>query len=134
MAESGSSFLGFALATVAIMGSIKTATTFSMLVPIIAFIYPLFDITFAFCRRLAAKTSPFKADGMHLHHRLLKKGLSHVQATSVFYAASIILGILAVCSTKMDGKSVIYVFLTTLAVFIFILWKFGLIGIAKKKN
>ncbi len=134
MAESGSSFIGFTLAVVAIMGSAKTATTFSMLVPIIALIYPIFDIAFAFGRRILAGKSPFKADGMHLHHRLIKKGLNHKQATLVFYVATAILGILAVCSTKMDERSVIYVFLTTLVAFIILLWKFGLITITRPNN
>lgn len=133
MAESGSTFLGFALAMVAIMGSVKTAAAFSMLVPIIALIYPIFDIVFAVGRRLAAGKSPFKADGMHLHHRLLKMGLNHRQATCVFYVATIALGILAISSTQMDGRSVIYVFVATLAIFILLLWKFGLICFSRKR-
>lgn len=128
MAESGSSFLGFTLAVVSILGSVKTAAAFSMLVPIIALIYPLFDTIFAITRRLIAKKSPFQADGMHLHHRLLNMGLSHKQATFIFYLASIILGILAVLSTKMSGVSVIFVFFATLIIFILILIKFGLVN------
>lgn len=134
MAESGSTFLGFALAVVSIMGSVKTAAAFSILVPVIVLIYPLFDITFAVCRRLACGQNPFAADGMHLHHRLLKKGLSHVQATCVFYAASLILGVLAVCSTRMDERAVVYVFLATLLIFVFLLWKFGLIVFSRNKK
>ena len=134
MAESGSSFLGFALAVVAIMGSLKTAAAFSMLVPIIALIYPIFDIMFAFGRRIAAGKNPFKADGMHLHHRLLGKGLSHRQAACVFYAATLILGVLAICSTKMDGRSVVFVFIATVAAFLFLLWKFKLISFSKNKK
>lgn len=134
MAESGSSFLGFALAVVGIMGSVKTAATFSIIVPIIALIYPIFDIMFAFGRRIAAGKNPFEADGLHLHHRLLGKGLSHRQAACVFYAASIALGALAILSTKIDGQSVIYLFVGTLVVFMVLLWKFKLISFGKKKK
>ncbi len=134
MAESGSSFLGFVLAVVGIMGSVKTAAAFSMIVPLIALIYPIFDIAFAFGRRILAGKNPFKADGMHLHHRLLRKGLSHRQSACVFYLASVVLGILAILSSKMDGRSVIYLFVGTFVVFIGLLWKFGLISFGKKEQ
>ncbi len=134
MAESGSSFLGFGLAVLAIMGSVKTAATFSMLVPIIALIYPIFDTVFAVARRLAAGKSPFKPDGRHLHHRLLGMGLSHKQATFVFYAASLVLGGLAIASTRLDGRSVVYLFLSTMLVFVLLLWKFGLISFRIRKK
>lgn len=134
MAESGSTFLGFSIAVVSIMGSVKTATVFSILAPVIVLIYPLFDIIFAVGRRLACGKNPFAADGMHLHHRLLKKGLSHAQATCVFYLASIILGILAICSTKMQERNVVYMFLITILVFIVLLWKFKLITFPQKKK
>jgi len=48
-------------------------------------IYPLTDTLRAFTLRILNKKSPFSADRIHLHHRLLNKGYTH------FYASLIIL-------------------------------------------
>lgn len=133
MADAGSNFLGFALATVSIMGSVKTAAAFSMIVPIMVLIIPIFDTLFAIARRLIAGKSPFKADGMHLHHRLLKMGLSQTKVTGIFYVASILLGILAIFSTKMSGFSTVAVFIVAGLVFIMVLVKFKLIRIFRRR-
>lgn len=126
MADSGSTFLGFALAVVSVMGSVKTAAVFSMLVPIMVLIIPIFDTLFAIGRRLLAGKSPFSADGLHLHHRIMKKGLNQHQTVLIFYAVSIILGVIAVLSVGVNGAVAAVICLATISVFICALWKFGL--------
>ena len=44
-------------------------------------IIPLFDTLRVFVIRIAHRQSPFHPDMNHLHHRVLKLGLSHVEAT-----------------------------------------------------
>lgn len=41
------------------------------------FVVPVFDTLRVFSVRIAHKTSPFKADSNHIHHKLLALGLSH---------------------------------------------------------
>lgn len=43
--------------------------------------YPLFDLLRVFAVRIKAGKSPFDPDANHIHHRLLRLGLSHIQAT-----------------------------------------------------
>lgn len=62
--------------------------------PIIAmsFVFvPLFDLFRVFTIRIIKKKSPFYPDQNHLHHLLLKLGLSHLRATVVLSALSILI-------------------------------------------
>lgn len=43
--------------------------------------YPLFDLLRVFAIRIKAGKSPFTADSNHIHHRLLRIGLDHKEAT-----------------------------------------------------
>ena len=56
---------------------------------ILILIYPLSDTLRAFVIRVYKKQSPFVADRIHLHHRLLNKGVSHWRASVTILIASI---------------------------------------------
>jgi hypothetical protein len=51
---------------------------------------PLFDTMRVFTVRVWNKQSPFKADRNHMHHLLLKLGLSHMQVTILLSALHVI--------------------------------------------
>lgn len=57
-----------------------------ILLPLAVLIIPLLDFALAVFRRLRAGKSPFSADRLHLHHRLLDMGHSHFHAVLIFYA------------------------------------------------
>lgn len=46
-------------------------------------VLPLFDTLRVFILRMYRGDSPFRADKQHLHHRLLRLGLSHLQSTLI---------------------------------------------------
>jgi UDP-GlcNAc:undecaprenyl-phosphate GlcNAc-1-phosphate transferase len=127
MGDAGSNFLGYSLAVLSILGMVKIAAAFSMLIPILILAVPIFDTLFAIIRRLAAGKSPFEADKMHLHHRIMDRGISHKKTTCIIYGISLILGVVSVFSMKLDASIVPYVFGFTVIVFILLLWKLGLI-------
>ena len=56
---------------------------------ILLLIYPLTDTLRAFIIRVYKKQSPFVADRIHLHHRLLNKGISHWRASVTILISSI---------------------------------------------
>ena len=56
---------------------------------ILLLIYPLADTLRAFVIRVYKKQSPFVADRIHLHHRLLNKGASHWRASVTILISSI---------------------------------------------
>lgn len=132
MGDAGSAFLGYCLAVLSIMGMVKVAAAFSMLVPIMILAVPIFDTGFAIIRRLIAGKSPFEADRKHLHHRIMDKGYSHRQTVYAIYAITIVLSIIAVCSMNITDTSILIIFFATAVTFMFILWKTGVINFIDK--
>ena len=96
MGDTGSTFLGFMLATLSIQGVFKSYAVISFAVPLLILGLPLFDALFAMIRRILRGQSPMTADRGHLHHRLVDMGFSHKQTVFILYAISGVLGITAV--------------------------------------
>lgn len=96
MGDTGSTFLGFILATLSIQGVFKSYAVISFAVPLLILGLPLFDAVFAMIRRIIKGQSPMKADRGHLHHRLIDMGFSQKQTVFILYAISGVLGITAV--------------------------------------
>jgi UDP-GlcNAc:undecaprenyl-phosphate GlcNAc-1-phosphate transferase len=115
MGDSGSLFLGFSLATLSIMGSLKLATAFSLIVPFIIFLVPIFDTAFAILRRIIRKKSIFEGDRRHFHHRLLDLGFSPLQAVLFIYFLSTVFSILAVYSSQVRNRTGYFLFAISLA-------------------
>jgi len=96
MGDTGSTFLGFMLATLSIQGVFKSYAVISFAVPLLILGLPLFDASFAMIRRVLTGKSPMMADRGHLHHRLIDMGFSQKQTVFILYAISGVLGITAV--------------------------------------
>ena len=96
MGDTGSTFLGFILATLSIQGVFKSYAVISFAVPLLILGLPLFDAMFAMIRRIYHGQSPMSADRGHLHHRLIDMGFSQKQTVFILYAISGVLGITAV--------------------------------------
>lgn len=99
MGDTGSTFLGFVLATVSIEGLFKFYTIISFAVPFLMLGLPLFDTCFAILRRLSKGQSPMAPDRSHVHHRLIDMGFNQKQAVAILYVVSAILGLSAVVLT-----------------------------------
>lgn len=99
MGDTGSTFLGFILATTSIQGLFKAYAAISFAVPFLILGLPIFDICFAVIRRVAHHKSPMEADRGHIHHRLIDMGFSQKQTVAIAYVLSGILGLAAVLLT-----------------------------------
>ncbi len=86
MGDGGSYFLGFALAAISIVGPAKGLTSVSLLLPMLILSLPLADMSAVIMGRLSEGRSPFYPDRRHLHHRLLRAGLSHRRTVVLIYA------------------------------------------------
>lgn len=108
MGDGGSYFIGFMLAVISITGLVKGATAIT--IPLIVLAVPIFDMTLVIVSRLIRRKSPFEADKSHLHHRLLKVGLSHRWAVLFIYALTLWMGCWAFMIVQIPyGKSIIAV-------------------------
>lgn len=89
MGDSGAYFLGLTLAMLSIYSGAKLATAALVLG------FPIVDALWAATRRLAKRTSPFRADRQHFHHLLLDAGMSQPQAVLTLYAVAVVFGLVA---------------------------------------
>lgn len=115
LGDCGSLFVGFALAAVAVRGSMKASTAVALLVPVLALALPLFDTSLAVARRLATGRSVFEADADHVHHRLLRRGFSPSGALIVLYVAAAVFAALALLTTLNPRYQVVGVVVIVLA-------------------
>lgn len=99
MGDTGSLFLGFNLAALSVMG-FKEALFVSFIVPIVVLGVPLWDTFFAIVRRIVNKKPISSPDKGHLHHCLLKMGLSHRTTVLTIYLISIFFGTIAIVLSK----------------------------------
>lgn len=102
MGDTGSMFLGYILAAVSILGTVKSAATIALVVPIVALGLPIMDTAFAIIRRYSNGRPIFKPDKGHLHHRLLEMGLTQKQAVLLMYVISGCLGLSAIALTEVN--------------------------------
>ena len=116
MGDTGSLMLGYALATLSVIGVFKFNAIVSFLVPFLILGIPFGDTLLAIVRRISHHQSPFKADRGHLHHKLVDMGFSQKSAVLILYAISALLGICAVMFTGNYVRVAIYVFLIGIAV------------------
>ena len=99
MGDTGSTFLGFTLATLSVLGLFKLYAVISFVVPFIILGFPIFDTCSAFTRRIMKGQNPMKADRSHTHHKLIDMGMNQKQAVATLYVISAILGLSAVVLT-----------------------------------
>ena len=112
MGDSGSYFLGYMLAALSIMGSMKSQATVALLVPFIAMGLPLMDTLLAPIRRFILGQRLFHPDKDHLHHRLLNLGLTHRYAVLTLYGITILMGILSLLLVYIrDDRAAMILFL-----------------------
>jgi len=102
MGDSGSNFLGFTLATIAMLGMAKTYALMSIVLPVIILGLPIFDTLFAIFRRLLNHQPIMQADRGHLHHKLMDAGLTQKQVVVILYTVTAVLGIYAVVVVESD--------------------------------
>src|SRR5262245_3130979 len=96
MGDTGSQFLGLLLAAVSLLDNLKGAATVTLLFPIVAMAVPLADGVIAFVRRLVNGRPIFRPDSEHIHHRLLRLGLSQRDAVLVLWFVAAYSGVMAV--------------------------------------
>jgi UDP-GlcNAc:undecaprenyl-phosphate/decaprenyl-phosphate GlcNAc-1-phosphate transferase len=88
LGDSGSLFIGFMLSALALAGSQKAPTMVAVAIPVVSFGLPILDVTLSVVRRFLGGKPLFSGDNDHIHHKLLKRGLSQKTAVLVLYGAA----------------------------------------------
>ena len=102
MGDSGSMFLGFTLACIAVLGSWKTdKITLSLALPILVLGYPILDTTLVTFLRLVEKRSVFMGGKDHSSHILSSLGFKKKRAVLLIYSLCALLGLSALAMTML---------------------------------
>ncbi|MCX6091137.1 MAG: MraY family glycosyltransferase [Candidatus Atribacteria bacterium] len=121
--DGGALFLGTILATISVEGALKSATTFTLGVPILILGVPIFDTIFAIIRRKKNGIPITSPDRGHLHHRLLERGLSQKEVVLIVYTISLSFGVSAILIDRFLANSTYSLLLFLLLFSVF--WRWG---------
>jgi len=89
MGDSGSMFLGFMIAVIALLG-FKNVTMTSLIIPLLVLAIPILDTLFAIIRRLLKGESISKPDKFHIHHQLLRRNFSQRTTVLIIYGVNLL--------------------------------------------
>lgn len=91
MGDTGSQFLGFVTAVLAVILTQHTAKALNPALLLLLLGLPILDTLTVMAWRIRTGRSPFLPDRNHFHHRLLDFGFRHYEAVSVIYVAQALL-------------------------------------------
>lgn len=104
LGDSGALFVGFMLASLSVLGTQKAATAVAVVVPILAFGFPMVDTAMTMGRRLISRKPIFEGDKEHIHHMLLARGWSQRKVALVLYGVCASFGLAAVIFPATGSK------------------------------
>ncbi len=87
--DSGSMFMGFIIAVVALLG-FKNVTLTSLIIPLFILAIPICDTVFAIIRRLLKGESISTPDKFHIHHQLLNRNFSQTETVLIIYLVDLL--------------------------------------------
>lgn len=116
MWDSWTMFLGFMLATIAIISWWKVATVLAVFG-----IYAV-DAVYVIIRRIVRGKNPLSGDFTHLHHRLQKIGFTKNQILTLVFSLSFFFGITALFLDR-SGKIIVFIVIAIFVVFLSYIWE-----------
>lgn len=96
MGDSGSQFLGFSLAFLAIYLTQVAHPALSPALPLLFLGLPISDILAVLFQRIKGRMNWFRATRNHVHHRLLDLGFDHYETVVIIYSVQLILVLCAI--------------------------------------
>lgn len=117
--DSGSMFMGFMIAVIALLG-FKNVTLTSLLIPLLILAIPILDTFFAIIRRRLKGEKFSTPDKSHIHHQLLKMHFSYRTTVLIIYAIQILFAIASIVYVLQD-RTVGYIIYAVLVIIVLLL-------------
>ena len=89
MGDSGAYLIGYMIAALSLLNSQKGAVMAAMIGPAMALALPIIDVVFALFRRGVMGLPLFRPDRGHIHHQIVRTGLSRRNTLLVLYGISL---------------------------------------------
>jgi UDP-GlcNAc:undecaprenyl-phosphate GlcNAc-1-phosphate transferase len=118
LGDSGSLFIGFMLAALALAGSEKAPTLVAVAIPVVSLGLPILDVALAVVRRFLTGKPLFEGDKHHIHHKLLKLGLSQRDAVLSLYAVTAGFGFLSLVLLQQRKAIALVLAVTGIGIFL----------------
>lgn len=120
MGDSGSGFVGFTLATIAVMSSYQSVSNVlvSVLVPGLILALPIFDTALVTVQRLFNHRPIFQGGRDHPAHRLVALGLPERKAVFTLYGLGTLAGATALVTSSLDFLAGMSVSIILILVFV----------------
>jgi UDP-GlcNAc:undecaprenyl-phosphate GlcNAc-1-phosphate transferase len=125
LGDGGSYFLGYAVAALSIVGSVKSQLGALMLMPLLALGVPIFDTILSPTRRFIKGRKIFRPDQGHIHHIFLRMGLSSRKVVLIIYGITMALCLLAIFFVNLRNGAGGFVLIILLCGMIFMVRKMG---------
>jgi UDP-GlcNAc:undecaprenyl-phosphate GlcNAc-1-phosphate transferase len=97
-------------------------------------VYPLFDTVRVFVRRIVSGNHPMKADKGHIHHFLLRSGMSHRKATLVISSVQLTLVVTAILLNSVEDNWALTALIGLVLIFGGVVEQFTISQIRKRVN
>ncbi len=133
MGDSGSLFLGFMIAVIALVGY-KVATLTTLIIPITILSVPIFDTLLAILRRLIKHKSIGSPDKEHFHHQLLKLKFSPRMSIIVIYIINLLFSVVSISYVTHHTKIAMVIYVLLMILLLFIILKTDILYTHKKKE
>lgn len=124
MGDAGSMLLGFLCASMVLLFAEKADPALVM-AALIVFALPIIDTSVAIVRRKLQGMPIFSPDNRHLHHQLIRTGMSVRQAVIVLYLMAFSFMVLGSAMIFMRLRYVAAVFIVLFAFIVVMAWKVG---------
>jgi UDP-GlcNAc:undecaprenyl-phosphate/decaprenyl-phosphate GlcNAc-1-phosphate transferase len=106
LGDAGSYFMGYVIADLSILTSVKSQVGALMLIPVLALGVPVFDTLLSPVRRWVRGRRIFKPDNGHIHHKLLAMGISSRNVVLILYGVTAALCGLAILIINVRNEVV----------------------------
>ena len=122
LGDAGSLFLGFLLATLAMEFQFYSEADparyriFPVVLPLLIFAIPIYDVTSVVILRLRAGQSPLRADQRHFSHRLVALGMTPMLAVFTIWLLAFAIGITATLLYLLNAEAALVMLAQALAV------------------
>lgn len=133
MGDTGSMFLGYMIAVIALLG-FKTATFTSFLIPMLIMFIPILDTLLAIFRRMIKGESIGTPDKEHLHHQLLKRTSSVKKTVLLIYFTNICFSIVSILYAWGNTKQAMIIYAILMVIVLFFILKTDILYKHKKKD
>lgn len=131
MGDTGSQFLGFMLACLAVLATQGESIAYSPLLPLLIVGLPILDTAYVILARVRLGRSPFSADRKHLHYQIMTLGFHHHESVAIIYLLQTTLVASAYLMRYQTDASIFIFYLLFCASFVGVLlwarfsgWKF----------